>query len=148
VFEIKEAKAQAIQQKQMMSSMMKMMKGEDMEGMEGLAEMMKGMQGMGGGAEDGSVDYEGMMKGMKDGKMPDMSPKEIKESIKMMKQLIDSGMVGPVEIEQIKKDFKENMGTDVQGLLKDAEEMQKTGTLDEDGKELLDLFRAVLDFKA
>ena len=91
------------------------------------------------------MDYEKAMKEMKDGKMPEMSQKEIKESIKMMKQLIDGGMIGKNEIEQIKDDFKKNMGADVKELLENAEELQKTGELDEDGTELLELFRTVLD---
>ena len=153
VFDIKEAKAQAIQQKGMMASMMNMMKGEGGgEGMEELQEMMKGMKdmpgmegGAGGGKGGAGMDYEKAMKEMKDGKMPEMSQKEIKESIKMMKQLIDGGMIGKNEIEQIKDDFKKNMGADVKELLEDAEELQKTGELDEDGTELLELFRTVLD---
>ena len=70
---------------------------------------------------------------------------QLKESIKMMKQLVDGGMVSPSELDQIKKEFRDNMGTDVEDLIKMAEEQKRNGELDKDGEELLDLFKQVLD---
>ncbi len=144
VFEIKEGKAQGIQQKLMMKTMMKLMKSggkgvEGMEGMEGLADMMKEM----GGAD--GMDFEAMMKNMENGgDMPAPSPEELKESIKMMKQLVDNKMVSPDELEKVKQEFRNSMGADIEELIKMAEEQEKLGELDDDGRELLSLFKEVL----
>jgi hypothetical protein len=164
VFDIKDSKAKAIQQKEMIPMMMKMAKdmknGKMPEGMEGFADMMKGMEGsegrggggggladlLGGGGKDGKgLDMEKMMQDVKDGKMPELSPEQIKESIKMMKQMVDSGMIGPAEVAEMKKEFQNNMGTDVQDMITNAEELQKRGELDEDGREMLELLRTMLD---
>ncbi|GMH49298.1 hypothetical protein TrRE_jg3644 [Triparma retinervis] len=154
VLGIKDGKAEGIQQKVMMKKMMKMMKGMknggddpeamakmmkemgmdmDAEGMEGMADMMKGMGGMGG---------LGGMGGMGDGPP---SQEELKESIKMMKELIDNKMVSEEELKQVKAEFRKSMGTDIEELIKMAEEQERSGDLDGDGKELLDLFKQVLD---
>ena len=101
-----------------MKSIMAMAKGKG-EGMEGLAEMMKGA---GMDLPEG-MDMEKMMKMAEAGENGEPpTPEELKESIKMMKQLIDGGMVSPSELKQIKKEFRDNMGTDVEDLVKMAEE--------------------------
>ena len=123
----------------MMKSLMKMMKGEgNMEGMEEFSEMMKDL---------GGPDFENMMKGMtgEDGEAVVPSQQEIKDSIKMMKNLIDNDMVSPEELEQVKKEFKNNMGADIEELISAAEEQERSGDLDADGKELLELFKQVLN---
>ncbi|GMI43998.1 hypothetical protein TrCOL_g5080 [Triparma columacea] len=149
VLGIKDSKAQGIQQKVMMKKMMKMMKGMkgggddpeamakmmkemglDMEGMEGMEEMMKGMGGMGG------------MGGV-DGKPP--TQEELKESIRLMKELIDNDMVGEEEMKQVKEEFRKSMGTDIEELVRMAEEQERAGDLDEEGRELLELFKKVLN---
>ena len=104
----------------MMKSIMAMAKGgKGPEGMDGLADMMKGMDMPEG------MDLDKMMKMAQAGENGDMkppTPEELKESIKMMKQLVDGGMVSPSELEQIKKEFRDSMGTDIGDLIKMAEE--------------------------
>jgi len=146
VFSIKDSKAQGMVQKIMMKKAMKMMKGmKGKEGdMEGMAEMMKEM-GMGDMSEGDMAEMmKGMggMGGMGDGSPP--SPEELKESIKMMKELVDNDMVSPEELEQVKKEFRKSMGTDIEELIRMAEEQERSGELDGEGKELLDLFKQVL----
>ena len=99
-----------------------------MEGMEGLSEMMAAMggEGMPGLDPDGEI-----------------SPEELKQSVAMMKELVDSGSVSKEELDIVRKQFSEVYGSDIGDLIKEADQ----GGADElgnDGKELLDLFKTIL----
>jgi len=143
VFSIRDKKAEGIQQKVMMKNLMKMMKeGENGEGMEGMAEMMAAM---GGGDEKGMADMLSGLGGAgmgEDGE--DISPEELKQSVEMMKQLIDSGSISKEELDLVRKQFKDTYGADISELVKAADGADVGDDLGEDGKELLELFKTVL----
>jgi len=137
VFKISDKKAEGLIQKVMMKNLMKMMKdgGEGLEGMEGMPGMEEMMAAMGGGEGMGGLG------GLGGG---DVSPEELKQSVEMMKQLLDSGQVSKEELDLIRQQFKDANGMDLTDLIKATEGMG-TDELGDDGKELLDLFKKVLD---
>ncbi len=144
VFNINDKRAEGLAQKAMMKNLMNMMKegGEGgmeemlkglggMEGMEGMEEMMAAMAGDGGG-----------MPGFGDGE--DISPEQLKASVKMMKDLIDSGQVSDEELKLVREQFKTMYGSDINELIKSAEQEGGSDELGEDGAELLQLFKEIL----
>jgi len=145
VFNINDKKAEGLAQKAMMKNLMDMMKdgGEGgmeemmkgmggMEGMEGMEEMMKAMGGGGG---------EGGMPGLGD---EEISPEQLKQSVTMMKELIDSGTVSKEELDLVRQQFKTMYGSDINELIKTADEEGGADELGDDGQELLDLFKTIL----
>jgi hypothetical protein len=99
VFNINDKRAEGLIQKATMKNLMNMMKngGEGMEGMEGLSSMLAGLAN-----ENGGVPGLG-----NDG---DLKPEDLKQSISMMKELIESGSVSKEEIDLVRKQFKETYG--------------------------------------
>lgn len=136
VFSIKDKKAEGIAQKIMMKNLMSSMKDGEGGGMEGLAEMMKGFEGMEG--------MEGGFPGMGDPNA-ELSPEDIKQSVSMMKELVESGQITKEEVALVKQQFKEAYGSDIEDLIKEADSGDMEGDLGDEGKELLDLFKKVLD---
>lgn len=124
VFQISEAKAEGLMTKAMQKNMMDMMKNpEQME------EMMKNM------------DFSGMpgMPGM-DGEEPD--PEQIKEMLTALKNLKESGSIPDSQLEDVKKQFKESFGANIEELMQQAEENK--GELADADKEMLDLMKSIL----
>lgn len=163
VFDISEKKAEKISSKVMMSSMMDMLRGKGDGG--GLEDMMKNMEEMMGGEEGmkemmesmgGEAGMEDMAKSMGldmdalSGGIPnmeDINPEELKQSVKMMKELVASGQIGDEQIASIKEEFKKQFGEDIDAVYAKAEQ-DKDGIRDElgeDGAELLELFKNVLN---
>jgi len=146
VFNINDKRAEGIVQKGMMKNLMNMMKDpeamegmmggmEGMEGMEGLSEMMAAMSG--DGAAAGAAGMPGFDPN------GEISPEELKQSVTMMKQLVDSGSVSKDELDLVRNQFKEIYGSDINDLIKAADE-EGTDDSGGDGKELLDLFKTIL----
>ena len=138
VFNISDKKAEGLIQKNMMKNLMNMMKNggegmEGMEGMEGLSEMMAAM----GGADGMGIPGLGGLDG-------DISEEELKQSVAMMKELVDSGSVSKEELDLVRSQFKEAYGSDITDLIKEADKEGASDELGEDGKELLDLFKTIL----
>eukprot|EP01083_Nonionella_stella_P318141 1161409_1 len=105
-----------------------------MEGMEGLSEMMAAMGGEGGGGMPGMPGFD---------PNGEVSPEELKQSVAMMEELVDSGSVSKEELDIVRQQFAEAYGSDINDLIKAADE-GKEEELGEDGKELLDLFKTIL----
>lgn len=101
--------------------------------MPGMEEMMASM----GGGEGGMPGMGGLGGG-------DVSPEELKQSVEMMKELLESGQVSKEELDLIRQQFKDANGMDLTDLIQATEGMG-TDELGDDGKELLDLFKKVLD---
>lgn len=133
VFNIKDKKAEGIAQKIMMKNLMSAMKDGDGGGMEGLAEMMSGLEGM-----------EGGIPGFEDPNA-ELSPEDIKQSVSMMKALVESGQISKDEIALVKEQFQEAYGASIEDLIAEADSGNMGDELGEDGRELLDLFKKVLD---
>ena len=137
VFAIPDKKAEGLMQKQMMKMMMNLMKDggkglEGMPGMEGMEEMMGamgGMEGMGG------------LPGMDGG---ELSPEDLKQTVSMMKDLIDSGQVSDDELSEVRSQFKEMYGSDISDLIKKAAEEGAGESMTEDERALLDMFKQIL----
>lgn len=137
VFAIPDKKAEGLMQKQMMKMMMNLMKDggkglEGMPGMEGMEEMMGamgGMEGMGG------------LPGMDGG---ELSPEDLKQTVSMMKDLIDSGQVSDDELSEVRNQFKEMYGSDISDLIKKADEEGAGESMTEDERALLDMFKQIL----
>lgn len=141
VFNINDKKAEGLIQKKMMSNLMEMMKNGD--GLEGMMEGMGGMEGMEGLSEMmGAMGGEGGLPGM--GADGEISPEELKQSVKMMKELVDSGSVSKDDLKLVRKQFEEMYGSDINDLIKEADEEGAAAELGEDGEELLDLFKTIL----
>ncbi|KAL7479253.1 hypothetical protein ACHAW6_005002 [Cyclotella cf. meneghiniana] len=137
VFDIPDKKAEGLMQKHMMKMMMNLMK-DGGKGMEGMLEGMPGMEGM-----------EEMMKAM--GGMPGMpgldgeiSPEDLKQTVRMMKDLMDSGQVSQEELAEIRKQFKDMYGSDISDLIKQADKEGAGAGMGEDERELLDMFKRIL----
>lgn len=137
VFAISDKKAEGLMQKHMMKMMMNLMKDggkglEGMPGMEGMEEMMKAMGGAGGGLPG--------MPGM-DG---EVSPEDLKQTLGMMKEMMDSGQVSQEELVEVRKQFKEMYGSDISDLIKKASEDGAGEGMTDDERELLDVFKQLL----
>ena len=147
---ISDKKAEGLMQKHMMKMMMNLMKDggkglEGMPGMEGMEDMMKAMGGE-GGMEEMMKAMGGMagMNGMLPGMGGDMSPEDLKQTVKMMKDLLDSGQVSQEELADIRKQFKEMYGSDIGELIKQADQEGAGASMGEEEKELLDMFKRIL----
>uniref|UniRef100_A0A6U2CVC5 Uncharacterized protein n=1 Tax=Pseudictyota dubia TaxID=2749911 RepID=A0A6U2CVC5_9STRA len=141
LFEIKDKKAEGLVQKKMMGSLMKMMKDpeamKDLENGpmgEGMAEMMSAMGGMDGAGGLG-------MLGGGDG---EVSPEEIKESVKLMKELVESGGVSKEEMDLVKEQFKAQYGMDIKEIIAQADSAEVKEQLGDQGEELIEMFKAIL----
>ena len=154
VFAIPDKKAEGLMQKHMMKTMMNLMKNPDalkdgipgMEGMEGMEEMMKMMGGEGGeGMEEmmKMMGGEGGMPGMPGMDGADLSPEELKQTVSMMKELMDSGQVSQDELAEIRKQFREMYGDDISTLIGKAE-AEGGDSMSDDEKSLLDMFKQIL----
>jgi hypothetical protein len=126
-------------QKKMMSSLFKMMKDPEAmqevlggEGMEGMEEMMKAMGGMEGLAGLPGMDEE-------------LSPEQLKESVNMMKELVQSGNVSKEEMKNVKEMFKGVYGMDLEDLIENADSDDVKEQLGDDGEELIEMFKVILD---
>jgi hypothetical protein len=128
VFQINEKKADGLLMKAFQKNMMEMMKSGEMPA--GMEEMMKGMEGM-----------EGLLPGMGEGEEPD--PEQLKEMLRSLKQLKDSGAIPDSELAEVKKQFKEAFGTNIEELIKQAEE--SGDELGQDDKELLEIMKSFID---
>jgi len=93
---------------------------------------MEGMEGMGDMPGFGDPNAE-------------LSPEEIKQSVTMMKQLVESGQISKEEVALVKQQFTEAYGANIEDLIAAADSGDMEGELGEDGKELLELFKTVLD---
>lgn len=133
VLQINEQKAQGLMMKAMQKNMMEMMK--DGKGMEGMEEMMKGlgMDGLGGGMGGGMGDP--------DGSGP--SPEELKEMLKALKEMKDSGSIPRDELDQVKKQFQEAFGSSIDEVVKEANANKQD--LSSTDKELVQLMKAIMD---
>ena len=138
VFNINDKRAEGLIQKSMMKNLMKMMKdGPEGGGMEGLSEMLGSMGGEGG-------EFPGLegLAGM--GGDEELSPEELKQSVSMMKELVDSGSVSKEELSMVRQQFKEVYGTDIKEMIEAADQDGAGDDLGAEGKELLDLFKTIL----
>ncbi len=136
VFAISDKKAEGLMQKHMMKMMMNLMKDggkglEGMPGMEGMEEMMKAMGG--GGGLPGMPGMDG-----------DISPEDLKQTLGMMKDMMDSGQVSQEELVEVRKQFKEMYGSDISELIRKASEDGAGEGMTDDERELLDVFKQLL----
>jgi hypothetical protein len=125
VFQISEAKAEGLMTKAMQKNLMNMMK--DPEKME---EMMKNMN-----FDEGMPGIPGM-----DEEEPDSE--QVKEMLVALKALKDSGSLPKSELENVKKQFKEAYGTNLEELMQQADENK--GALADADKEMLELMKSIL----
>ncbi len=132
VFGITDKKAEGLMQKHMMKMVMNLMKdgGKGLEGMEGMEEMMKAM---GGGGMPGMPGMDG-----------ELSPDDLKQTLGMMRDLIESGQVSKEELGEVRKQFREMYGSDISDLIKKASEEGAAEDMTGDERELLDLFKQIL----
>ena len=137
VFGITDKKAEGLMQKHMMKMMMNLMKdgGKGLEGMPG----MEGMEGM----EEMMSALGGGMPGMP-GMDGEMSPEDLKQTVGMMKELMDSGAVSEEELEEVRSQFKEMYGSDIADLIKKADEEGAGAAMSDDERALLDMFKQIL----
>jgi hypothetical protein len=134
VFGITDKKAEGLMQKHMMKMMMNLMKDggkglEGMPGMEGMEEMMKAM----GGGIPGMPGMDG-----------EMNPEDLKQTLGMMRDLMESGQVSKEELGEVRKQFREMYGSDISDLIKKASEEGAAEDMTDDERELLDLFEQIL----
>lgn len=134
VFGITDKKAEGLMQKHMMKMMMNLMKDggkglEGMPGMEGMEEMMKAM----GGGIPGMPGMDG-----------EMNPEDLKQTLGMMRDLMESGQVSKEELGEVRKQFREMYGSDISDLIKKASEEGAAEDMTDDERELLDLFKQIL----
>ncbi len=134
VFGITDKKAEGLMQKHMMKMMMNLMKdgGKGLEGMPGMEGMEEMMSALGGGMPG--------MPGM-DG---EMSPEDLKQTVGMMKELMDSGAVSEEELAEVRSQFKEMYGSDIADLIKKADEEGAGAAMSDDERALLDMFNQIL----
>ena len=130
VFAIPDKKAEGLMQKHMMKMMMNLMKdgGKGLDGM-----LPEGMEGM-----------EEMMKGMLPGMDGEMSPEDLKQTVSMMKDLMDSGQVSEEELVEVRKQFREMYGADIGELIKKADAEGAGEGMTDDERELLNMFKQIL----
>jgi len=128
VFQINPKKAEGLMMKAMQKNMMEMMKDGKMP--EGMEEMMKGM---------GDMDGMGLP-GM-DGEEPD--PEQLKEMLRALKDLKDSGSLPESELVEVRNQFKEAFGSSIDDIMKGADDAGDE--LGDQDKELLDLMKDILE---
>jgi len=130
VLNISDKRAEGLMQKMMMKNVMSMMKDGGKDGLEMPEGLMSGLAGGAGAGFPNPEDTE-------------ISPEELKQSIQMMKGLIESKSITKEEIQIIKDQFKEAYGSDVSELIK-AADSETDVDLGDDQKEFLSLFKEVL----
>ena len=135
VFGIADKKAEGLMQKHMMKMVMNMMKdgGKGLEGMEGMEGMEEMMKAMGGGGMPGMPGMDG-----------EMNPEDLKQTLGMMRDLMESGQVSKEELGEVRKQFREMYGSDISDLIKKASEEGAAEDMTVDERELLDLFKQIL----
>jgi len=135
VFGIADKKAEGLMQKHMMKMVMNMMKdgGKGLEGMEGMEGMEEMMKAMGGGGMPGMPGMDG-----------EMNPEDLKQTLGMMRDLMESGQVSKEELGEVRKQFREMYGSDISDLIKKASEEGAAEDMTDDERELLDLFKQIL----
>jgi hypothetical protein len=127
VFQINPKKAEGLMMKAMQKNMMEMMKSGEMP--DGMEDMMGGFGDMGG------------MPGMGDGEEPD--PEQLKEMLRALKELKDSGSLPESELAEVRNQFKASFGSSIDEIMKGADESgDELGAQD---KELLDLMKDILE---
>ena len=127
VFQINPKKAEGLMMKAMQKNMMEMMKSGEMP--DGMEDMMSGMGDMGG------------MPGMGDGEEPD--PEQLKEMLRALKDLKDSGSLPESELAEVRNQFKASFGSSIDEIMNGADEAgDELGAQD---KELLDLMKDILE---
>ena len=121
VFAIPDKKAEGLMQKHMMKMMMNLMKdgGKGLDGMRGAGGMLPGMDG-------------------------EMSPEDLKQTVSMMKDLMDSGQVSEEELVEVRKQFREMYGADIGELIKKADAEGAGEGMTDDERELLNMFKQIL----
>jgi hypothetical protein len=135
VFGISDKKAEGLMQKHMMKMMMNLMKdgGKGLEGMPGMEGMEEMMSALGGGGMPGMPGMDG-----------EMSPEDLKQTVGMMKELMDSGAVSEEELAEVRNQFKEMYGSDIADLIKKADEEGAGEAMSDDERELLGMFKQIL----
>jgi hypothetical protein len=135
VFGIADKKSEGLMQKHMMKMVMNMMKdgGKGLEGMEGMEGMEEMMKAMGGGGMPGMPGMDG-----------EMNPEDLKQTLGMMRDLMESGQVSKEELGEVRKQFREMYGSDISDLIKKASEEGAAEDMTVDERELLDLFKQIL----
>lgn len=129
VFQINPKKAEGLMTKAMQKNMMEMMKSGEMPA--GMEDMMSGMGDMGGMG----------LPGMGDGEEPD--PEQLKEMLRALKDLKDSGSLPESELAEVRKQFKEAFGSSIDDVMNGANDAgEDLGAQD---KELLDLMKDILE---
>ena len=141
LFKLSDKKAEGLTQKVMMKNLMKLMKDGGEGGMEGMPGMKEMMEAMGGEGGLDALSGLGGLGGMGEG--GDISPEDLKQTISMMQELLESGQVSKEELKMIREEFKKTNGVDLTELIQAAEGMGDE-ELGNEGKELLDLFKKVL----
>ena len=135
VFQISPKKAEGLMTKAMQKNMMEMMKSGNMP--DGMEDMMKGMEGM-----EGMPGMDGGMPGMgMDGEEPD--PEQLKEMLRALKDMKDSGSIPESELAEVKKQFRESFGSNIDEVMKNASDSGEE--LGQQDQELLDLMKSILD---
>jgi len=74
----------------------------------------------------------------------EVSPEEIKESVKLMKDLIESGGVSKEEMDLVKEQFKVQYGMDIKEIIEQADSDEVKEQLGDQGEELIEMFQAIL----
>merc|ERR1712176_681850 len=132
-FSIPDRKKNGIMMKVFQDQMMEMAKTE--EGQKAIEEMsssfMGGMEGLGG--------MEGMFGPGGDGE-PDME--QVKEMLKMFKQMKDDGSLPPKEFKKVRNEFKKTVGSSLDDILKTADSEEE---LSPEERELIELVKAIFD---
>lgn len=129
VFQINEKKAEGLMMKAMQKNMAGMLKNG--EGMDGMEEALKGMGGLGGMPPG----LDGM-----DGDGP--SPEQLKEMLKSLKEMKDSGAIPPDEFDKVKKQFNDAFGSSIDDVVKEAN--ANNDELSKNDKELLELMKSIM----
>ena len=68
-----------------------------------------------------------------------------KESVNMMKNLVESGQVSKEEMKQVKEMFKSAYGIDMEDLIYSADSAEVKEQLGSASEELIEMFKIILD---
>jgi len=74
----------------------------------------------------------------------EVSPEELKQTLSMMKGLMDLGQVLEEELAEVRSQFKEMYGSDISDLIRKAQDDGAGEGKNEDERELLDLLKRIL----
>ena len=131
LYKIEEKRAQILREKKMVDGFFKMI--EDSDEFEGMEEIMKAMGGMEG------------MEGLPVMGNEELTPEQLKESVNMMRNLVESGQVSKEEMKQVKEMFKSAYGIDMEDLIYSADSAEVKEQLGSAGEELIEMFKIILD---